>query len=76
MKKIALTFLSIVFLCATLLASCADQEEDSVPGVIETFTEETADEITTSIKKPLNKARAVKKTGRHRMKGMDGIVKK
>ena len=37
--------------------------------------EETADEITTSIKKPLNKARAVKKTGQDRMKNMDGLVK-
>ena len=75
MKKSAIIFLSIVFLCATLLASCADQEKDSEPGVIETFTEETADEITTSIKRPLNKARSVKKTGQDRMKDVDGMVK-
>ena len=75
MKTIALIFLSIVFLCGTLLAGCADQERDSEPGAIETFTEETADEITTSIKRPLNKARSVKKTGQDRMQDLDGMVK-
>ncbi len=79
MKKTALILLSFVFLFGTLLAGCseheADYEENSEPGAIETFTKETADEITTSIKKPLNKARAAKNTGQDRMKGMDGIVK-
>ncbi len=83
MKKTALILLSLVFLFGTLLVGCADHEadheadyeEDSEPGAIETFTKETADEITTSIKKPLNKARAVKKTGQDRMKNMDGMGK-
>jgi hypothetical protein len=75
MKKTAFILLSIALLFGTLLAGCADYEEDSEPGMIETFTEETADEITTSIKRPLNKARSVKKTGQDRMKGMDGMVK-
>ena len=86
MKKTALILLSFVFLFGTLLVGCADQEvdqetdyeaeyeEDSEPGAIETFTKETADEITTSIKKPLNKARTVKKTGQDRMKNVDGMV--
>lgn len=80
MKKTAIILLSFVFLFGTLLVGCAeneaDYEEDSEPGAIETFTKETADEITTSIKKPLNKARTVKKTGQNRMKNMDGMVKK
>lgn len=75
MKKSVLLFLSIVFVFGTLLAGCADQKEDSEPGAIKTLTEETADEITTSIKRPLNKARAVKKTGQDRMKGLDEMVK-
>ena len=78
MKTAAFILLSFVFLFGTLLVGCgdreADYEEDSEPGAIETFTKETADEITTSIKKPLNKARAVKKTGQDRMKNMDGMV--
>ena len=82
MKKTAFILLSFVFLFGTLLVGCADQEadleaeyeEESEPGAIETFTKETADEITTSIKKPLNKARTVKKTGQDRMKNMDGMV--
>ena len=80
MKKTALILLSLVFLFGILLVGCsdheADYEEDSEPGAIETFTKETADEITTSIKKPLNKARVVKKSGQDRMKNMDGMVKK
>ena len=77
MKKSILILFSIVFLFGTLLVGCAEHEEDSdsEPGAIETFTRETADEITTSIKKPLNKARTVKKTGQNRMKNMDGMVK-
>ena len=86
MKKVALILFSFVFLFGTLLVGCGDQEadleadleadyeEDSEPGAIETFTKETADEITTSIKKPLNKARTVKKTGQDRMKNVDGMV--
>ena len=80
MKKTAIILLSFVFLFGTLLLGCAEHEadygEDSKPGAIETFTKETADEITTSIKKPLNKARTVKKTVQNRMKNMDGMVKK
>ena len=79
MKKSVLVLLSYVFLFGTLLVGCAEHEadyvEDSEPGAIETFTKETADEITTSIKKPLNKARTVQKTGQNRMKNMDGMVK-
>ena len=75
MKKIGLILLSFAFLFGTLIVGCAEHEEDSEPGAIEAFTEETADEITTAIKKPLNKARAVKTTGEDRMKNMDGMVK-
>ena len=75
MKKTVLILLSFLFLFGTLLVGCAEQEEEPEPGAIETFTKETADEITTSIKRPLNKARSVKKTGQDRMKGLDGMVK-
>jgi hypothetical protein len=50
-------------------------EEDSEPGAIESFTEKTADEITTSIKTPINKARSAKNTGQDRMKDLDEMVK-
>ena len=75
MKKTLFMLGTIVFLFGTLLVSCTDHKEDSEPGVIETFTEKTADEITTSIKRPLNKARAVRQTGQDRMKGLDEMVK-
>ena len=75
MKKTVLVLFLFIFLFGVLLIACANNEEDSEPGVIESFTEETADEITTSIKRPLNKARAVKKTGQDRMKNLDDMVK-
>ena len=75
MRKTVLVIVLIVFFLGTMFTACARQEENSEPGVIESFTEETAHEITTSIKKPLNKARAVKNTGQNRMKNMDGMVK-
>ena len=75
MRKTVLVIVLIVFFFGTMFSACTSQEEDSEPGAIESFTEETAHEITTSIKKPLNKARAVKNTGQDRMKNMDDMVK-
>ena len=74
MRKTVLVIVLIVFFFGTTFSACTSQEEDSEPGAIESFTEETAHEITTSIKKPLNKARAVKNTSQDRMKNMDGMV--
>ena len=76
MRKTVLIFVTIVFFFGAMFSACTSQEEDSEPGVIESFTEETAHEITTSIKKPLNKARAAKNTGQDRMNNMDGMVSK
>jgi hypothetical protein len=76
MRKTVLVIVLIVFFFGTMFCACARQEEDSEPGAIESFTEETAHEITTSIKKPLNKARAVRNTGQDRMKNMDEMVDK
>ena len=76
MRKTVLIFVTIVFFFGAMFSACTSQEEDSEPGVIESFTEETAHEITTSIKKPLNKARAVRNTGQDRMKNMDEMVDK
>jgi ABC-type uncharacterized transport system substrate-binding protein len=75
MKKTVLMLFLFIFFCGALLFACTNNEEDSEPGAIESFTEETADEITSSIKKPLNKARAVKNTGQDRMKNVDDMVK-
>jgi hypothetical protein len=55
--------------------ACANNEEDSEPGAIESFTKKTANEITTSIKTPINKARSAKTTSEDRMKEMDGMAK-
>ena len=74
MRKSVLVIVLIVFFFGTMFSACTSQEEDSEPGAIKSFTEETAHEITTSIKKPLNKARTVKNTGQDRMKNMDGLV--
>ena len=74
MRKFVLLIVLIAFSVGTMLTACARQEEDSEPGAIESFTEETADEITTSIKRPLNKARSVKKTGHNRMKNLDDMA--
>ena len=75
MKKTVLIILIIIFFFSLIFTACGRQEEDPEPGAIETFTEETADQITTSIKKPLNKARSVKKTGQNRMKNLDDMAK-
>jgi hypothetical protein len=74
MRKTILVIVLISFFFGTMFTACAKQEEDPEPGVIESFTEETADQITTSIKKPLNKARSVKKTGQNRMKNLDDMA--
>ena len=75
MKKSIFVIVLVAFLFGTILTACGKQEEDPEPGAIETFTEETADQITSSIKKPLNKARSVKKIGQNRMKNLDDMAK-
>ena len=75
MKKTVLIILIIIFFFNMMFTACARQEDDSEPGAIETFTDDTADQITTSIKKPLNKARTVKKTGQNRMKNLDNMAR-
>ena len=75
MKKTVLIILIIIFFFSLMFTACGRPEEDPEPGVIEQFTEETADQITTSIKKPLNKARSVKKTSQNRMKNLDDMAK-
>jgi hypothetical protein len=75
MRKTIWVIVLILFFFGALFTACARQEEDPEPGVIETFTEDTADQITTSIKKPLNKARTVKKSGQNRMKSLDNMAK-
>ncbi len=70
-----LRILFAVIISGAVIFACADKEEDSEQGAIETFTEKTADEITTSIKTPINKARSAKDTSQNRMKDMDGMAK-
>jgi hypothetical protein len=74
MKRTVWTIVFIAFFFGTMFTGCARQEQDSEPGVIESFTEETADEITTSIKRPLNKARSVKNSSQNRMKNLDDMA--
>ena len=75
MKRNVLILFFIVFFGGAVFLACTNNEEDSEPGAIESFTGKTADEITTSIKTPINKARSAKTTGENRMKDMDGMVK-
>jgi len=75
MYRNVLIVLIVVLLSGAMVFACANKEEDSEPGAIETFTEKTADEITTSIKTPINKARSAKDTSQNRMKDVDGMAK-
>jgi hypothetical protein len=74
MKKKFLIGMLLTLLLAAQLNACANDDEESKSGAVESFTENKANEITTSIKKPLNKARLVKNTGQDRMKNVDGMV--
>ncbi len=75
MKRTVLILLFIAYFFGAVFLACANNEEDSEPGAIEYFTKKTADEITTSIKTPINKARSAKTAGQNRMKDMDEMVK-
>ena len=75
MMKNVLILLCFVFFGGAVFLACTNNAEDSEPGAIESFTEKTADEVTTSIKTPINKARSARKTVQNRMKDSDEMVK-
>ncbi len=57
MKKLLVYPLLLLLVSATM-AGCSKKEEEQEKGAINKMTDKAADEITTRIKTPLNKARA------------------
>ena len=76
MKKILPWTLVALLLCNAAGFSCSQKEEAaSEKGVVEKITDQAADEVTSRIRTPIEKARSAKKQQEDQMRSMDDQIK-
>ena len=74
MKRLFI-YIYIVLLSITLLFSaCSNKDAESEKGAIEEFTEETGKAVAESIKRPIDRARALQEKSAEKVEASDSLL--
>ena len=74
MKKTLIYISLLVFSLMFLFSACTKQNSESEKGAIEEFTERTGREAAESIKRPLDKARALQEKSTENVSRADSLL--
>lgn len=74
MKKMVLSLILMFFLFMPFLAACSKKGPDSEKGGIEELTEETGKAAVESIRRPIDKARALQKESSEKVNMSDSLL--